>query len=83
MREADFPPTATCEVVVDDAAVLLHGPPDVEVDHPRPRHHDLPGVAVLAGSGRWGAALVLISIVMILNLVARVISRYFAPKTGH
>ena len=29
-----------------------------------------------------GAALVLISIVMILNLVARVIGSYFSPKTG-
>ena len=29
----------------------------------------------------WGAALVLIVIVMVLNLVARVIGRYFAPKT--
>jgi len=29
----------------------------------------------------WGAALVLIVIVMVLNLVARVIGTYFAPKT--
>ena len=30
----------------------------------------------------WAAALVLILIVMALNLVARLISRYFSPKTG-
>lgn len=30
----------------------------------------------------WGAALVLVAIVMILNLLARVIGRVFAPKTG-
>ncbi|WNM27851.1 phosphate ABC transporter permease PstA [Demequina capsici] len=30
----------------------------------------------------WGAALVLILIVMALNLLARLISRYFSPKTG-
>lgn len=30
----------------------------------------------------WGAALVLVTIVMILNLVARLIGRVFAPKTG-
>lgn len=29
----------------------------------------------------WGAALVLIAIVMVLNLVARIIGAYFAPKT--
>ena len=29
----------------------------------------------------WGAALVLIAIVMVLNLVARIIGKYFAPKT--
>jgi phosphate transport system permease protein len=29
----------------------------------------------------WGAALVLIAIVMVLNLVARIIGSYFAPKT--
>jgi phosphate transport system permease protein len=37
-----------------------------------------PGVEVA-----WGGALVLIVIVMLLNLVARVIGRIFAPKTGH
>ena len=30
----------------------------------------------------WGAALVLILIVMALNLVARLVSKYFSPKTG-
>ena len=30
----------------------------------------------------WTAALVLIIIVMMLNLVARLIGRLFAPKTG-
>jgi len=42
-----------------------------------------PGVPPEFGQDRaWGAALVLIAIVMTLNLLARVISRYFAPKTG-
>ena len=30
----------------------------------------------------WGAALVLIAIVMLLNVLARVIGSVFAPKTG-
>jgi phosphate transport system permease protein len=30
----------------------------------------------------WTAALVLIMLVMALNVVARLISRFFAPKTG-
>jgi phosphate transport system permease protein len=30
----------------------------------------------------WGAALVLIVLVLVLNLVARIIGRFFAPKTG-
>ncbi len=30
----------------------------------------------------WGGAFVLIVIVMVLNLIARIIGRYFAPKTG-
>jgi phosphate transport system permease protein len=30
----------------------------------------------------WGAALVLIVIVMVLNLLARVVGKYFAPKKG-
>jgi phosphate transport system permease protein len=48
-----------------------------------------PGIAETPGGIRpgieiaWGGALVLIVIVMALNLVARVIGRVFAPKTGH
>jgi phosphate transport system permease protein len=30
----------------------------------------------------WAAALTLIIIVMLLNLIARLIARFFAPKTG-
>jgi phosphate transport system permease protein len=42
-----------------------------------------PGVPPQNGIDRaWTAALVLIVIVLLLNLVARVISRIFAPKTG-
>ncbi len=42
-----------------------------------------PGVPPEFGQERaWGAALVLISIVMILNLLARAISSRFSPKTG-
>lgn len=42
-----------------------------------------PGVPPQYGQDRaWGAALVLIAIVMMLNLVARAIGRRFAPKTG-
>jgi phosphate transport system permease protein len=42
-----------------------------------------PGVPAEAGVERaWTAALVLIVLVMLLNLVARLISRFFAPKTG-
>jgi phosphate transport system permease protein len=37
-----------------------------------------PGVAIA-----WGGAFVLIVIVMVLNLVARVVGKVFAPKTGH
>ena len=46
-----------------------------------------PGVVGLDGGDppgyarAWGAALVLIVIVMVLNLVARIIGAYFAPKT--
>jgi len=41
-----------------------------------------PGVPPEYGQARaWGAALVLITIVMVLNLVARAIGRRFAPKT--
>ncbi len=42
-----------------------------------------PGVPPEYGQARaWGAALVLISIVMLLNIIARLIGRRFAPKTG-
>lgn len=42
-----------------------------------------PGVPPELGQERaWGAALVLIVIVMALNLLARAIGRWFAPKTG-
>jgi phosphate transport system permease protein len=42
-----------------------------------------PGVPPEFGQARaWGAALVLITIVMLLNLTARAVSKYFAPKTG-
>ncbi len=42
-----------------------------------------PGVPPEFGQARaWGAALVLIVIVMALNLLARAVGRYFAPKTG-
>ncbi|TYP89540.1 phosphate ABC transporter permease PstA [Blastococcus xanthinilyticus] len=43
-----------------------------------------PGVDAQAFLDRaWTAALLLIIIVMALNIVARLISRFFAPKTGH
>jgi phosphate transport system permease protein len=42
-----------------------------------------PGVPPQHGIDRaWSAALVLIVIVLVLNLIARLISRIFAPKTG-
>jgi phosphate transport system permease protein len=42
-----------------------------------------PGIPPEFGQERaWGAALVLIAIVMALNILARFISRWFAPKTG-
>jgi phosphate transport system permease protein len=42
-----------------------------------------PGVPPEFGQERaWGAALVLIAIVMTLNLLARAIGAYFSPKTG-
>jgi phosphate transport system permease protein len=31
----------------------------------------------------WGGALVLITLVMLLNLIARIVGKIFAPKTGH
>jgi len=41
-----------------------------------------PGVPPQYGQARaWGAALVLIAIVMALNLLARLVGRFFAPKT--
>lgn len=43
-----------------------------------------PGTATQAFLDRaWTAALLLIILVMALNIVARLISRFFAPKTGH
>jgi phosphate transport system permease protein len=42
-----------------------------------------PGASEAPGIARaWGAALVLIVIVMVLNLLARVVGRIFAPKKG-
>lgn len=42
-----------------------------------------PGAAEAPGIARaWGAALVLIVIVMVLNLLARVVGKFFAPKKG-
>jgi len=42
-----------------------------------------PGVPPQYGIDRaWTAALILIVIVLVLNLIARLISRFFAPKTG-
>ena len=42
-----------------------------------------PGVPPEFGQERaWGAALVLISLVLILNLLARAVSSFFTPKTG-
>jgi phosphate transport system permease protein len=43
-----------------------------------------PGINASVGQGHaWGAALVLIIIVMVLNVAARLLGRIFAPKTGH
>jgi phosphate transport system permease protein len=42
-----------------------------------------PGASQAPGIARaWGAALVLIVIVMVLNLLARVVGKIFAPKKG-
>ncbi|WP_181309567.1 phosphate ABC transporter permease PstA [Nocardioides campestrisoli] len=42
-----------------------------------------PGIPPEFGRERaWGAALVLIALVMGLNLIARAVGKYFAPKTG-
>jgi phosphate transport system permease protein len=43
---------------------------------------DLKCVPQITEYRAWGAALVLILIVMALNLVARLVSKYFSPKTG-
>ncbi|MPZ80551.1 MAG: phosphate ABC transporter permease PstA [Actinophytocola sp.] len=40
------------------------------------------GITTINYDRAWAAALTLIIIVMLLNLVARLISRFFAPKTG-
>ncbi|GAB1512292.1 phosphate ABC transporter permease PstA [Actinophytocola sp. KF-1] len=40
------------------------------------------GIVTVNYDRAWAAALTLIIIVMLLNLVARLISRFFAPKTG-
>ena len=41
-----------------------------------------PTAAAVSETRAWAAALVLILIVMILNLIARAIAKFFAPKTG-
>ncbi len=43
---------------------------------------DVTCVPVITDYRAWGAAMVLIIIVMLLNLVARLIARYLSPKTG-
>jgi phosphate transport system permease protein len=40
------------------------------------------GIATINYDRAWAAALALIIIVMLLNLIARLVSRIFAPKTG-
>jgi len=42
----------------------------------------IPCVGEITEYRAWAAALVLILIVMALNLIARLISRYFSPKSG-
>ena len=42
----------------------------------------VPCVAEITEMRAWAAAMVLILIVMALNLIARLISKYFSPKTG-
>jgi phosphate transport system permease protein len=42
----------------------------------------IPCVSNITEMRAWAAALVLILIVMALNLIARLISKYFSPKTG-
>ncbi len=41
-----------------------------------------PTAAAVSETRAWAAALVLIVIVMLLNLIARVVAKMFAPKTG-
>lgn len=41
-----------------------------------------PTAASISETRAWAAALVLIIIVMLLNLIARAIAKFFAPKTG-
>jgi phosphate transport system permease protein len=40
-------------------------------------------IATINFDRAWAAALTLIVIVMVLNLLARLIAKYFAPKSGH
>jgi phosphate transport system permease protein len=40
------------------------------------------GITTINYDRAWAAALTLIIIVMLLNLIARLVSRFFAPKTG-
>ena len=71
-RAPDEPPAGgSVESAVDDGWHTRFEEPTRVKEAP-------PGVEIA-----WGAALVLIVIVMLLNLVARVIGRIFAPKTGH
>lgn len=41
-----------------------------------------PSAAAVSEGRAWSAALVLIVIVMILNLIARLVAKFFAPKSG-
>lgn len=41
-----------------------------------------PTAAAISGSRAWSAALILLLLVMLLNLLARSIARIFAPRTG-
>ena len=41
-----------------------------------------PTAAAVSETRAWAAALILILIVMVLNLIARAIAKIFAPKTG-
>ena len=83
--------------VIGETAPLLVTVGITTAHQPRPvrrAHGDAAGLRLLpahpAGRARrqfaidraWTAALVLIILVMALNVVARLISRFFAPKTG-